>query len=51
MNAHKMKQADLGTLVGSSGTASEIYNGKREISKALAKSLGQHFNVDYRLFL
>jgi len=51
MSARDMKQADLARLVGSSGTASEIYNGKREISKALAKKLGEYFNVAYALFL
>jgi HTH-type transcriptional regulator / antitoxin HigA len=51
MDAREMKKTDLARLVGSSGTASEIFNGKREISKALAKKLGDHFNVSYRLFL
>jgi|SRR5579872_5083703 len=51
MDARGMKQTDLAKLVGSSGTASEIFNGKREISKALAKKLGDHFNVPYTLFL
>ena|SRR5579872_3352775 len=51
MNARGMKRSDLARLVGSSGTASEIYNGKREISKGLARKLGEHFNVSYVLFL
>jgi HTH-type transcriptional regulator/antitoxin HigA len=51
MDARDMKQADLARLVGSSGTASEIFNGKREISKALAKKLGEHFSVPHSLFL
>ena len=51
MAAREMKQADLARLVGSSGTASEIYHGKREISKTLAKKLGKYFNVEYSLFL
>jgi HTH-type transcriptional regulator / antitoxin HigA len=51
MDARDMKQADFAKLVGSSGTASEIYHGKCEISKALAKKLGEHFSVEYTLFL
>ena len=51
MDARNMKQTDLARLVGSSGTASEIYHGKREISKMLAKKLGKHFGVEYTLFL
>jgi HTH-type transcriptional regulator/antitoxin HigA len=51
MDARDMKQVGLAKLVGSSGTASEIYNGKREISKMLAKKLGTYFRVDYTLFL
>ncbi len=51
MDARGMKQADLAKLVGSSGTASEIYNGKRGISVALAKKLAAHFNVSVAVFL
>jgi HTH-type transcriptional regulator/antitoxin HigA len=51
MEARGMAQADLARLVGSSGTASEIYNGKRAISVALAKKLGGHFGVSFALFL
>jgi len=51
MAARDMKQADLAKLVGSSGTASEIYRGKRAISKALAHKLGEHFAVSYALFV
>jgi HTH-type transcriptional regulator / antitoxin HigA len=51
MDARDMKQVDLAKLVGSSGTASEIFNGKREISKALAKKLGEYFSVPHALFL
>jgi len=51
MAARKMKQTDLAAFTGSSGTASEVFNAKREISKSLAKKLGEHFNVPYTLFL
>lgn len=30
---------------------SEMENGKRPIGKAMAKRLGEFFNIDYRLFL
>lgn len=51
MEARGMAQVDLAKLVGSSGTTSEIYNGKRAISVALAKKLGTHFGVSFALFL
>ena len=51
MDARGMKQADLVPFTGSSGTASEIYNGKRKIGPNLAKKLGRHFNVSFAVFL
>lgn len=51
MDARGMKQADLAKLVGSSGTASEIYTGKRRISIGVAKKLAQHFDVSAGLFV
>jgi HTH-type transcriptional regulator/antitoxin HigA len=51
MEARGMAQVDLAKLVGSSGTTSEIYNGKRAISVALAKKLAHHFGVSFALFL
>lgn len=51
MDANDFKQANLVGVVGSSGVVSEIINGKREISKAQARSLGELFNVSYKLFL
>lgn len=51
MEARGMKQTDLVKFTGSSGTASEIYHGKRGISANLAKKLAQHFNVSVAVFL
>lgn len=51
MEAHEMKQADLARFTGSSGTASEIYNGKRSISVSLARKLARHFNVSVAAFI
>lgn len=51
MEARAMKQSELTRIVGSSGTASEIFNGKRGISAVFAKTLASHFNVDFSLFL
>ena len=42
-------QAPL-TIFGSQGVASEVLNGKRGISKAQAKALGEFFKVSPRLF-
>jgi HTH-type transcriptional regulator / antitoxin HigA len=51
MDARGMKQADLARLIGSSGTASEIYTGKRRISIGVARKLAQHFGVTAGLFV
>jgi len=51
LEANDLKQASLVGVVGSSGVVSEIMNGKREISKQQARSLGERFNVSYKLFL
>ncbi len=51
MEAQELKQTNLVGAIGSSGVVSEIVNGKREISKAQARSLGELFNVSYKLFL
>lgn len=46
-----LKQADLVGILGSSGVVSEVVNGKRSISKAQAKALGEFFHVSPALFL
>jgi HTH-type transcriptional regulator/antitoxin HigA len=51
MEARGVKQRDLWELFGSKGTASEVINGKRSISKTQAKALGKYFHVSPELFL
>ena len=51
MEARNMKQEELVGVIGSRGVVSEIVNGKRSISKAQAKVLGQLFNVTSSLFI
>lgn len=46
-----LKQKDIVHLFGSQGIASEVLNGKRAISKAQAKALGDFFNTSPALFL
>lgn len=46
-----LRQADLVPLLGSRGRVSEIVNGKRAISKAQAKALGEFFQVSPELFI
>jgi HTH-type transcriptional regulator / antitoxin HigA len=38
-------------VIGSSGTVSEVVNGKRSISKSQAKKLGEIFQVSPSLFI
>ena len=38
-------------VFGSKGIASEVINGKRQISKSHASKLGERFNIDPALFL
>jgi HTH-type transcriptional regulator / antitoxin HigA len=45
-----LKQKDLLPVFGSQGIASEVLNGKRGISKAQAKALGEFFKVSPSLF-
>jgi HTH-type transcriptional regulator / antitoxin HigA len=51
MEARNMKQEELVGVIGSRGVVSEIVNGKRSISKAQAKTLGQLFSVSPSLFI
>ncbi len=51
MEANNLKQADLLNVFGSSGIASEVISGKREISKAHAKALAKRFCTSTDLFL
>lgn len=43
--------ADLGRLLGSSGLASDIVNGKRQLSKTHIRILSKHFHLDAGYFL
>ncbi len=51
MEAREMKQEALVGMIGSRGVVSEIVNGKRAISKAQAKILGELFHVSPGLFI
>jgi HTH-type transcriptional regulator / antitoxin HigA len=52
MEARRMKQVDLvGVLSPSKGLVSSIVNGKRAISKAQAKKLGEIFNISASVFI
>src|SRR5262245_31731151 len=51
MAATDLKQADLALIFGSKGIVSEVVNGKRGISKANAKALGEFFNISPAAFI
>jgi HTH-type transcriptional regulator / antitoxin HigA len=51
MECSGTRQVDLVGVLGSSGVVSEIVNGKRAISKAQAKALGDRFKVSPSLFI
>lgn len=52
MAARGLRQVDLiGVLSPSKGLVSAIVNGKREISKAQAKKLGEIFNISSSAFI
>ena len=51
MQENNLKQKDLQNIIGSKGVLSEIINGKREISKTNAEKLGEHFGLNYKVFL
>ena len=51
IEAREIKQCDLVEIIGSKGVVSEILNGKRSISKAQAKALGDFFHVSPELFI
>jgi HTH-type transcriptional regulator/antitoxin HigA len=50
MNEHGMNTVGLGELLGSKGTASEVLNGKRALSKSNMMKLAARFNVDVSVF-
>ena len=51
VEANNLKQVDLLDIFSSKGIASEVFNGKRQISKTHAAKLGERFNVEPALFL
>ncbi|MBW4422354.1 MAG: transcriptional regulator [Myxacorys californica WJT36-NPBG1] len=51
MESAGVRQADLVGVLGSKGVVSEVVNGKRSISKAQAKALGEFFHVSPSLFI
>jgi HTH-type transcriptional regulator / antitoxin HigA len=51
MESSGTRQADLVGIVGSSGVVSQVVNGKRAISKAQAKALGEYFKLPSSLFI
>jgi HTH-type transcriptional regulator/antitoxin HigA len=51
MEARGVKPSDLWDVLGSKGYASDIINGKREISKSQARKLAEFFNVSVELFI
>lgn len=51
LDARDLRQADLLPIFGSRSRISDAVNGKREISKAQARSLAQFFRVSPDLFI
>jgi HTH-type transcriptional regulator / antitoxin HigA len=51
MEVKEIRQVDLTGILGSKGVVSEVVNGKRSISKAQAKALGEFFKVNPSLFI
>jgi HTH-type transcriptional regulator/antitoxin HigA len=51
MEARNLKQKDLWKLFGSKGITSEVFHGKRSISKAQARKLAEFFHVNVELFI
>ena len=51
MEARSLTQKDLWKVFGSKGIASEVFHGKRAISKTHAKKLAQFFHVSPELFI
>ncbi len=49
--ARNLTQKDLWKIFGSKGIASEVFHGKRSISKRQAKKLAEFFHVSAELFI
>jgi HTH-type transcriptional regulator/antitoxin HigA len=51
MEARNLEQKDMWKIFGSKGITSEVFHGKRAISKAQAKKLAVFFHVGVELFI
>ena len=51
MEARNLAQKDLWRVFGSKGITSEVFHGKRAISKAQARKLAEFFHVNVELFI
>jgi HTH-type transcriptional regulator/antitoxin HigA len=51
MEARDLTQKDLWMVFGSRGIASEVFHGKRAVSRAQAKKLADFFRVGVELFI
>jgi HTH-type transcriptional regulator/antitoxin HigA len=51
MESRGLRQRDLLHIFGSDGIASEVVNGKRNISRTQAKALAEFFRVPVELFI
>jgi HTH-type transcriptional regulator/antitoxin HigA len=51
MEARKLTQKDLWKVFGSKGITSEVFHGKRAISKTQARKLADFFHVNIELFI
>jgi HTH-type transcriptional regulator/antitoxin HigA len=51
MEERGLRQRDLITVFGASSTASDVLNGKRQISKQHARKLAEFFSVPASLFI
>lgn len=51
MEARNLTQKDLWKVFGSKGITSEVFHGKRSISKTHAKKLAEYFHVGADLFI
>ena len=51
MRAREMQAKDLWPVFGSKGITSEVLNGKRAISKEMARKLGEIFHVSPAIFV
>jgi HTH-type transcriptional regulator/antitoxin HigA len=51
MGNRGLRQRDLIPVFGSSSVASNVFHGKRAISKAHARRLAEHFHVPVNLFI